>query len=77
MTADLAPAISGISGSSAPATRVQSSTSTASQFGYPRGHLGYLSEYEEAALNNFKDVLEQKGTWTRGPPASHDDQTLL
>ncbi|GAB0136418.1 hypothetical protein EsDP_00004719 [Epichloe bromicola] len=77
MTADLAPAISGISGNSAPATRVKSSTSTASQFGYPRGHLGHLSEHEEAALDKFKDVLEQEGIWTRGPPASHDDQTLL
>ncbi|TWU77273.1 hypothetical protein ED733_003549 [Metarhizium rileyi] len=76
MTADLDPAPSVTSGSSVPASRVKSSTSTMSQAGYPRGHLGHLSEHEDKALSRLKDVLEQRGAWTR-EPASHDDQTLL
>ncbi|KAK2594780.1 hypothetical protein QQS21_007527 [Conoideocrella luteorostrata] len=77
MTADLAPVRSATSGTSAPATRVKSSASTTSQHKYPRGHLGYLSEREAEALENFKTCLEERGVWKRGPPASHDDQTLL
>lgn len=76
MTADLDPAPSVTSGTSAPASRVKSSTSTTSVFGYPRGHWGHLSEHEDEALSKFKDVLEERGVWTR-EPASHDDQTLL
>ncbi|EFY92086.1 phosphatidylinositol transporter, putative [Metarhizium acridum CQMa 102] len=76
MTADLAPVASSTSGTSVPATRVKSSASTTSQFGYPRGHLGYLSEHEAEALDKFKNVLEERGAWKR-EPASHDDQTLL
>ena len=77
MTADLAPAPSATSGTSAAISRVKSSASTASQLAYPRGHLGYLSDHEEEALHKFKAVLDERGVWTRGPPASHDDQTLL
>jgi hypothetical protein len=76
MTAELAPAPSATSGTSAAATRVKSSTSTTSQYGYPHGHLGHLSEYESEALSKFKEILEERGAWTR-QPASHDDQTLL
>ncbi|POR37706.1 SEC14 cytosolic factor, partial [Tolypocladium paradoxum] len=72
MTADLTPAASA-SGASGPATRVKSAASTA----YPRGHLGYLSAHEEDALRAFQDVLEARGLYQRGPPASHDDPTLL
>ncbi|RYP27849.1 hypothetical protein DL767_007497 [Monosporascus sp. MG133] len=45
--------------------------------GYPKGHLGHLTEKEEQALREFKDFLEAKGLYKRGPPASHDDPTLL
>lgn len=76
MTADLAPAPSATSGTSVPATRVKSSASTTSVYGYPRGHLGHLSEHEEEALSAFKKVLEERGAWKRDP-VSHDDQTLL
>ncbi|KAG6299556.1 hypothetical protein E4U09_008058 [Claviceps aff. purpurea] len=78
MTADIPPAPSADhSGTSGPATRVKSSASAASQFAYPLGHLGHLSEREEVALDKLKALLEEGGLWTRGPPASHDDQTLL
>ncbi|KAJ6444978.1 phosphatidylinositol transporter [Purpureocillium lavendulum] len=74
MTAELTPAASGTAG---PATRVKSSASTVSQLKYPRGHLGYLSPHEEDALHKFKEVLEERGVYKPGPPASHDDPTLL
>ncbi|KAL2196952.1 CRAL-TRIO domain-containing protein [Corynascus similis CBS 632.67] len=45
--------------------------------GYPHGHLGHLTEEEENRLRLFKDFLEEKGLYKPGPPASHDDQTLL
>lgn len=45
--------------------------------GYPNGHLGHLTEEEENRLADFKTFLEDKGLYKRGPPASHDDQTLL
>ncbi|RYP51895.1 hypothetical protein DL768_002863 [Monosporascus sp. mg162] len=45
--------------------------------GYPNGHLGHLTEKEEQALREFKAFLEAKGLYKRGPPASHDDPTLL
>ncbi|EHK20664.1 uncharacterized protein TRIVIDRAFT_81252 [Trichoderma virens Gv29-8] len=64
---------------SAPAGRVLSSGSTASQQAgmFPHGHLGHLSAHQEEALERFKVVLQEKGLWRPGPPASHDDQTLL
>lgn len=78
MTADIPHAPSADhSGTSGPATRVKSSASAVSQFAYPLGHLGHLSEREEVALDKLKGLLEEGGLWTRGPPASHDDQTLL
>ncbi|KAL7910444.1 CRAL-TRIO domain-containing protein [Trichoderma velutinum] len=64
---------------SAPAGRVMSSGSTASQQAgmFPHGHLGHLTAPQEEALERFKVVLQEKGLWRPGPPASHDDQTLL
>lgn len=62
------------------ATRVTSTTSVPSSvydLGYPRGHLGHLTETEEEALESFKNLLEERQYWKRGPPASHDDPTLL
>jgi hypothetical protein len=61
------------------AARVVSSQSVAqlAEYSYPRGHLGHLSETEAEALEAFKNVLEERGFWTRGPPASHDDPLLL
>ncbi|KAF9873101.1 sec14 cytosolic factor [Colletotrichum karsti] len=60
-----------------PAARVKSHASTVNEHGYPRGHLGHLSEHEEAQLVAFKALLEEKTLYKPGPPASHDDQTLL
>ncbi|KAL2165030.1 hypothetical protein VTH06DRAFT_326 [Thermothelomyces fergusii] len=45
--------------------------------GYPRGHLGHLTEDEANRLQQFKSFLEEKGLYKPGPPPSHDDQTLL
>lgn len=61
------------------ATRVTSTTSvgSVSDFAYPRGHYGHLNEHEEDALAKFKALLEERGYWKPGPPASHDDPTLL
>ncbi|KAH6894567.1 CRAL-TRIO domain-containing protein [Thelonectria olida] len=61
----------------APASRVKSSASTLTDHGYPHGHLGHLSAHEEDAFERFKDLLEERGVWKRGPPASHDDALLL
>ena len=47
------------------------------EFGYPHGHLGHLNVDEEDALRNFKLFLQEKGLYTPGNPASHDDPTLL
>ncbi|KAG5953089.1 hypothetical protein E4U53_006956 [Claviceps sorghi] len=76
MTTNLATTPSGHSAASAPAAKVKSAPTT-SQSAYPHGHLGHLSEREEDALDKLKRLLEEGGLWTRGPPASHDDQTLL
>ncbi|RYO80173.1 hypothetical protein DL764_009928 [Monosporascus ibericus] len=45
--------------------------------GYPNGHLGHLTEKEEQVFREFKAFIEVKGLYKRGPPASHDDPTLL
>lgn len=62
---------------SAPASRVKSSASTLTEYGYPRCHFGHLTEPEEEAFMRFKTVLEERGLLKRGPPASHDDPLLL
>lgn len=61
------------------AARTVSSQSVAqlAEYTYPHGHLGHLSESEAEALETFKNVLEERGYLTRGPPASHDDPLLL
>ncbi|TFB03854.1 hypothetical protein CCMA1212_003609 [Trichoderma ghanense] len=63
---------------SAPAGRVQSSSSASQQAGmFPNGHLGHLSAAQEEALERFRAALLDKKLWRPGPPPSHDDQTLL
>ncbi|TDZ33229.1 SEC14 cytosolic factor [Colletotrichum spinosum] len=66
-----------VSAAADPATRVKSHASTVGEHGYPHGHLGHLSETEEAQLDAFKTLLTEKGLYKPGPPASHDDATLL
>ncbi|CRK42724.1 hypothetical protein BN1708_008841 [Verticillium longisporum] len=44
---------------------------------YPAGHLGHLTEHQDAQLVAFKKLLQERGLYTPGPPASHDDPTLL
>ncbi|KAL0933488.1 sec14 cytosolic factor [Colletotrichum truncatum] len=60
-----------------PATQVDTNASAGAEHGYPHGHLGHLSQHEEAQLVAFKNLLEEKGLYKPGPPASHDDPTLL
>lgn len=63
---------------SGPAHNVKSTGSTAGhEIGYPHGHLGHLTADEENAFRNFKLFLQDKGLYKPGPPASHDDATLL
>lgn len=73
-------AMSATSATSDPAHKV-ASAGTASvgghEIGYPHGHLGHLSADEEDAFRNFKLFLQEKGLYEPGPPASHDDQTLM
>lgn len=47
------------------------------EYGYPRGHLGHLTEEENKAFQEFKAYLQEKGIYKAGPPPSHDDPTLL
>lgn len=47
------------------------------EHGYPQGHLGHLTASEEQALKEFKILTEEKKLYTPGPPASHDDPTLM
>lgn len=44
---------------------------------YPAGHLGHLTEHQDAQFVAFKKLLQERGLYTPGPPASHDDPTLL
>lgn len=63
-----------------PAHKVKSAASISvagHEIGYPHGHLGYLSDTEEAALHDFKTFLEEKGLYRPGAPPSHEDHTLL
>jgi len=61
------------------ATKVGSASLGGHEFGYPHGHLGHLNGEEEEALRSFKAYLQaqEDGFYKPGPPASHDDQTLL
>lgn len=63
--------------SKGPAHRVQSATI---EYGFPQGHLGHLTEAEEQAFAEFKQVCASKGVYTPGngqQAASHDEATLL
>jgi hypothetical protein len=57
--------------------KTNASTATISEYGYPHGHLTHLNETESDALASFKKLLEDRGLYTPGPPASKDDATLL
>lgn len=61
------------------ATRVTSATSysAGADFSYPNGHLGHLTEHQQTALDEFKELLADKGYYKPGPPASHEDTTLM
>jgi hypothetical protein len=62
----------------APAERVTSTTSVASDYGYPHGHLGHLSEHEETAFHEFKALVKEKGLWKQDAKSvSFEDVTLL
>ncbi|ROW02178.1 hypothetical protein VSDG_02320 [Cytospora chrysosperma] len=47
------------------------------EYGYPCGHLGHLTTDEEDAFQKFKALIQERGLYKPGPPASHDDPTLL
>ncbi|KAM0325938.1 hypothetical protein ACHAQA_007243 [Verticillium albo-atrum] len=66
-------------GDTAPAQPIQpipSNVSTADG-AYPQGHLGSLSDHQETQFLAFKQLLQERGLYTPGPPASHDDPLLL
>ena len=49
---------------------------------YPAAHLGHLTDNQQKALEQFKDLCQQKGYYKPAGPsgwpyASHDDETLL
>jgi hypothetical protein len=47
---------------------------------WPSGHVGHLSDSQQAALQSFKELCHEKGYWEPGNGeklASHDDETLL
>ncbi|KAI5361470.1 Putative CRAL-TRIO lipid binding domain, CRAL/TRIO domain, CRAL/TRIO domain superfamily [Septoria linicola] len=47
---------------------------------WPAGHVGHLSEGQQAALQKFKALSKEKGYYEPGDektPASHDDETML
>ncbi|RDW69740.1 hypothetical protein BP6252_08760 [Coleophoma cylindrospora] len=63
--------------SSGPAHRVSSAVV---EYGFPQGHLGHLTEEEEAAFKSFKALCAEKGYYTPATEEhleSHDDATLL
>lgn len=82
------PSTDAASSTASPAFKVQSKSSVQSagpvkgaiEYGYPHGHLGHLNPDEEAAFAAFKaHVASPEGgsLYRPGPPASHDDATLL
>lgn len=60
-----------------PLEQVQSTASAPSQANYPHGHIGHLSLSQEERFVEFKKLIEDRGLYTPGPPASHDDPLLL
>jgi len=65
------------SATAGPVLQVKSTASTASEYGYPRGHLGHLSDHEEGQLRAFRALCQERGLYKPGPPPSHDDVVLL
>jgi len=61
----------------APAERITPTTSTITDYAYPYGHLGHLTQKQEEAFLQFKKVLEERGLLKPGPPPSHDDPLIL
>ena len=67
----------------AEATRIRTTESgilATGEFGYPVGHLGHLTEPQEAALKDFKALCAEKGLYKPGIEeglGTHDDATLL
>jgi hypothetical protein len=59
------------------AHKVETSASTVHSVGYPNQHLGHLTSQEDETFHNFKFYLQEKGLYQPGPPATHDDATLL
>ena len=75
-TQPISPIMSSDGAATIPATPVKSATS-ASDIGYPNGHLGHLSPHQEEAFQQFKQVLTERELYKPGPPPSHDDPLLL
>jgi len=63
--------------SSGPAHRVSSGVEV---YGFPQGHIGHLTDEEELALQEFKELCTEKGLY-KGPKddeyGTYDDATLL
>lgn len=65
------------------ATKVPSNASAAlkvGEFGFPAGHLGYLTASQESALEEFKKILAKQNLYkpaADGQPPSHSDALLL
>lgn len=60
-----------------PAHRVQSAVI---EYGFPQGHLGHLTDAEDKAFGEFREVCLSKDLYSPGDAqvaASHDDATLL
>lgn len=58
----------------------QSISAKTGEFGYPQGHLGHLTDEQQTALVQFKELIQENKLWTpaeAGELASHDDVTLL
>lgn len=61
-------------------SKQQNANAAAVEYGYPHGHVGYLSESEAQAFVEFKKYITEQGDYkpkTDTTPASHDDPTLL
>ncbi|CAK7562313.1 MAG: hypothetical protein SEPTF4163_000152 [Sporothrix epigloea] len=61
-------------------SKQQNAAAAAVDYGYPHGHMGFLSESEATALAEFKTYLAENGIYTPATdsaPASCDDPTLL
>ncbi len=64
-------------GNAAAAHSKQNAAAAAVEYGYPHGHVGFLSAEEATAFAEFKAFLTEQGAYEPGPPPSHDDPTLL